>query len=564
MDAASDAVAAAQETAKEADEFAIGNAKQAKTGYTLENLVYGINQIYSADDDNVININLGQASSNCSGANCTTDTQIGQTVQNQANMVVVQERDAAQPENSGGETILNFNRANDLWVKNGKGVMQCVGFGCRSVVSNSNSYVAKTLPKKSLKQAASPKIRILFENIQLGQGNIINIGESSGASINVGDGGAQCIGNSCSSNSTKSWKSADVSEDASQDASQDNSPSVQTVVPCGGSLCDVPSSRLSKEIKQFTQYGIILSNLTLSQGNIINIGESNTLSINIGDGASQCIGVECSSIASKVSSYSSKSSKASTVTRSFNGVIEGAANYPFTLVFKNVSWGNANIINVGSFNRNGVVTGDNLSQCIGEKCISSVTASTEITNNATVEQSRVSREESGRKLQIDEPISLSNLYMGQANVVNFGRGNTLSINIGDGASQCVGDKCSSKSVRTGDIDALPKDPNAPAGDGDPKKPSKVEEEAVTANSVSLTWKDADAAPPDAKYSVNCVEGSDTKCEDEGKKVKDLDPKVETATVDGLSSGTEYECWVKLSSTILNENCAEEPLKITTA
>lgn len=161
------------------------------------------------------------------------------------------------------------------------------------------------------------------------------------------------------------------------------------------------------------------------------------------------------------------------------------------------------------------------------------------------------------------PFMLYGLYLGEANVLNFGQKNTISINIGDGASQCVGNKCLSKALRAGDFSSLPNGGSGGGGGTDPMKPSNIRAQDVTNTTATITWKEASADPPDVSYAVNCVQGTGTSCDDPGVTVSGIPHKVQTATVTGLSPGTAYECWVKMVSTILNDHCSTDPATFTT-
>lgn len=543
------------------------------SGYTLSNVTYGINHVFSSHKDNVININLGQASSQCSGQDCSTSSEISDQVNKQRNERLVR-RFARSGTDAGGETILNTEIFNSVWVKNGKGVMQCAGIGCASSTSGEGSIAAQ---RASSDRVLSPfdALNILFENVTLGEGNIINIGNGNSNSINIGDGVSQCVGDRCSSQATKAWR---VSSSGTSSSSR------SSWVPF------VSSKIMQSELNNTEPFTIILKDLNFGLGNIINIGDYNTISINIGDGASQCIGEQCSSDASKNAEYSSRrqsdvatrDSPNGKMARMPDGVIHGTAEHPYTLIFKDVMFGYSNIINVGLFNENGIVSGDGSSQCVGSDCSSkaaktfsvSSSGSADSANRSSVEAVRSSIATKTRVAtyeSVEYPLTLLNLSLGEGNILSFGKGNVLSINIGDGASQCIGDQCSSSSVRSGNFSFLPSSGGSNGsgsnGDGDSNDPmaaSDVAAEATSATSALVTWKDADASPPDQSYTVICVPGSNTSCNDEGVSVTNIARGTESATVTGLSPGSSYECWVKMVSVILSDHCSAKPASVTTS
>ena len=118
--------------------------------------------------------------------------------------------------------------------------------------------------------------------------------------------------------------------------------------------------------------------------------------------------------------------------------------------------------------------------------------------------------------------------------------------------------------RPGNFSALPSDGSSSSDD--PMAPSKLDVEMTTSTSTVITWEDASASPPDQSYTVNCVPGSDdTDCLDKGGvRLKNIKAGVEKATVNGLSPGSEYSCWVQLNSVILSDHCSKEPVIITTS
>lgn len=315
--------------------------------------------------------------------------------------------------------------------------------------------------------------------------------------------------------------------------------------------------------------------MDMGEGNIINIGDSSVLSINIGDGASQCIGDGCSSDALKSVEVSRTVTQSRNATMMEDGVIYATKDFPYTLVFKNLQYGYGNIINIGFFNEIGIVAGDGSSQCSGSSCSSSTTKSTSVinTDDSGNSSSRAVPTTTTAMIStgVDYPILLTDLTLGEGNIINIGDGNTLSINIGDGASQCVGDECSSTSTRVGNFSALPSNGGGGGGGGeggkgdnvDPMKPSEVAVQSTTGTSAVLTWKDATASPSDQTYKVNCVPGSDTTCKDSGVSVEDIAPKTQKATVQGLSPGSSYECWVESRSVTLNNFCSEKPVTVNT-
>lgn len=226
---------------------------------------------------------------------------------------------------------------------------------------------------RSWRSKHDDKLTILFENISLGEGNIINIGDFNSDSINIGDGLAQCVGSRCVSKATKSWKTSSAKGQSIQDGNE------PIAIDPRQNLDDVDSPFMT------------LRNLQFGEGNIVNVGDNNVISINIGDGASQCIGDECSSVASKRTEYASRAGSvesdlnmAKTVLA--DGVLTGSSKYPYKLVFKNVTYGYGNIINVGRFNDNGIVAGQGASQCVGYGCSSTSTGTFEVTNPAPIDE----------------------------------------------------------------------------------------------------------------------------------------------------------------------------------
>lgn len=531
------------------------------SGYMLQNTNFGLNQLLTTHEDNIINVNMGQASSQCSGKGCSGGATFSQTFEQR----IAPSSSRASNSNLGGTNVVNLDTNNDIWLKSGKSASQCAGKGCKAVSQDDATIDSSSrlmMPEESSRAFENPMVTIYLEDLNLGQGNIINIGDSSSDSISVGDGVTQCVGKGCYSSSEKSWKVGST-----------NARGIQLLPSSLNSLDGFKDPKSQN-------YTITLKNLFLSQGNIINIGNENILSINIGDGASQCVGDKCTSISEKRSSYSARAIQASSAnnsTQAYDGFIQGASNYPFTLVFRNVTLGNANIINVGNFNGNGITTGENVAQCIGAYCHSIISAEFTVINSNSSSNDTVSRgftpvegdaRWSLRKPSFFEdtpfPFVLSQLYLGEANILNFGRKNIISINIGDGASQCVGNKCVSKALRAGDVDAAQKASGGSGGADDPMSPSNVKAKDVSNITATITWKDASADPPDVSYTVNCVQGTTTKCEDNGIEVSNIPHKVETATVTGLLPNTTYECWVKMVSTILNTRCSKDPATVTTS
>lgn len=530
-------------------------------GYTLKDVNYGINQIFTTHENNNINVNMGQAVAQCSGKRCAGGADITQTV---SQRMAYPTDSRAYGSDSGGENILNLDEKNDIWLKNGQSVSQCVGIGCKASSSEDQTVDSSSarlmMPTDSSRAFDSPIVTVLLENLDLGEGNIINIGDSSSDSINIGDGTSQCVGRGCFSSSEAYWK-----------AGPSNARAVHLIPSVLDSLNDY------SDTSESTDHTVILKNLTLSEGNIINIGNDNILSINIGDGASQCVGDKCKSISEKRSSYSARAFDPTIIknaTQVYNGYLQGTPDFPFTIIFKNVVLGYGNIINIGNLNGNGIAAGDGVAQCIGSYCHSVVSKEFSVinTNSSSNSTSRsfVPVEGDARWSLFKPsfvkdtpfPFMLYGLYLGEANVLNFGQKNTISINIGDGASQCVGNKCLSKALRAGDFSSLPNGGSS-GGGTDPMKPSDVRAQDITNTTVTITWKDASADPPDVSYVVNCVQGTETKCDDSGVSVSGIAQKVETATVTGLSPGTAYECWVEMKSTILNNHCSKDPARFTT-
>lgn len=546
----------------------------ASQAWTLDGINYGLNHVYTSGENNNININMGEATANCSGLDCTTSFSITQSVQRSGRL------DARAGTDTGGLTILNLHNRNDIWEKSGRGSTQCVEDQCDSSFSSAATYGATT-KAATTKATPQPYFRILLSNITLGEGNIINIGAYSESTLNIGDGAAQCVGRNCTSGANKAWKNkAKVLSflPQRQDLRAESDCSAVAKEKCKQLTGTRRSWCIGREKKRCSAaFDISLTNLTLGLGNIINIGDDNRISINIGDGASQCIGDSCSSTASKITDYSPASPDGTAPAREsevYNGVIEGSPDYPYTLVFRNVQWGEGNVVNIGSFNRNGLAVGDGVTQCFGDGCTSSTTTEVLISDNVedNVEgngsnRSIIGSNGSNGSLPLDSngpPLSLSNLFMGEGNILNFGRENTLSINIGDGCSQCVGEYCTSTAIKAGDFGSLPpSDGGGGGGNNDPMAPSDIDGEVKSSTSMSVTWKDADASPPDVSYTVNCVPGTDTACSDKGVEVKGIKPKIEKAVVNGLQAGTAYECWVALESQILSEHCSQTSVALTT-
>lgn len=415
-------------------------------GYYLANIGYGVNNAFTTHEDNSININIGKSVAQCSGKGCTGSATITQTVQQR--MSPSETRGKALE--SGASNIINLELQNDVWVKNGQGTVQCLGTGCKAVSSlGSTVNASERLAMPDITNSGKkPIVTILFENVTLGQANIINIGDLNSDSICVGDGSSQCIGKGCYSSSEKSWKNAAYQARTAQ------------LVP------SILNGLKSIDGSEPQNYTVTLKNMNLGLGNVINIGNDNTLSINIGDGASQCVGDKCKSIAEKRSSYSSRNLKVTTNPNEYNGIIEGTSKYPFTLVFKKVRLGEDNVINIGHYNRNGAVVGDGVTQCVGYWCHSAVSKDFSVVGNSSDDimmrslapapgDPRWSLKKSTFVQNTPFPFELENIDMGEANVMNFGRKNTISINTGDGTSQCVGDKCVSESIRAGDFSSLP-------------------------------------------------------------------------------------------------------------
>jgi len=170
------------------------------TGYTLKDVNYGINQIFTTHENNNINVNMGQAAAQCSGKGCAGGADITQTVSQRMASPTADAR--AYGSDSGGENILNVDKKNDIWLKNGKAVSQCVGTGCKASSSEDQTVDSSSarlmMPTDSSRAFDSPIVTVLLENLDLGEGNIINIGDSSSDSINIGDGTSQCVGKNVS------------------------------------------------------------------------------------------------------------------------------------------------------------------------------------------------------------------------------------------------------------------------------------------------------------------------------------------------------------------------------
>ena len=540
-------------------------------GFVLQNMNYGINDVFSTyEEANLISLNTGQASAQCNGEGCSVTGGSSQSVSREVEQRALYRHVVRQATDIGAESILNFQRFNSLLVKNGMNVVQCTGRGCVSSTKDESIVEgrSKMWPRSPKATSTHDKLTILFENISLGEGNIINIGDYNSDSINIGDGLSQCVGEQCVSNATKSWKTSSARV---KNNKEHNSP---ILINTQGRLNDTDSPL------------IILRNLRFGEGNIVNIGDNNMISINIGDGSSQCIGDGCSSIASKMTDYASRDvsepgvQPGGTMGKTLlpDGVFTGSSTYPYVLVFKNVTYGYGNIINVGWFNENGIVAGQGASQCIGYGCSSTSTGTFEVTNPPPTERKSTNRKlydmrsvrknegsKGGGAYAPREPIELRDLYFGLGSVVNLGQQNKLSINIGDGASQCVGMNCRCEGTRAGNFSALPSD--ASSSSNDPMAPSKLDvaDDLTTPTSVVITWEDASASPPDQSYTVNCVPGSDTDCFDKGGvRVQKIKGGAQKTTVKGLSPGTEYSCWVQLNSVILNDHCSQDPVIVTTS
>lgn len=171
----------------------------ASQAWTLDGINYGLNHVYTSGENNKININMGEATANCSGLDCTTSSSITQSVQRSGRL------DARAGTDTGGLTILNLHNRNDIWEKSGRGSTQCVEDQCDSAFSSAATYGATT-KAATTKATPQPYFRILLSNITLGEGNIINIGAYSESTLNIGDGAAQCVGRNCTSGANKAWK----------------------------------------------------------------------------------------------------------------------------------------------------------------------------------------------------------------------------------------------------------------------------------------------------------------------------------------------------------------------
>ena len=348
--------------------------------FVLRNMNYGVNDVFSTfEDANMISLNTGKASAQCNGDGCSVSGGSSEAISREVVQRAIYRHALRQATDIGAESILNFQRENKLFVKNGVNVVQCTGNGCESsTVDESTIGGGRSKMPRSWRSKHDDKLTILFENISLGEGNIINIGDFNSDSINIGDGLAQCVGSRCVSKATKSWKTSSAKGQSIQDGNE------PIAIDPRQNLDDVDSPFMT------------LRNLQFGEGNIVNVGDNNVISINIGDGASQCIGDECSSVASKRTEYASRAGSvesdlnmAKTVLA--DGVLTGSSKYPYKLVFKNVTYGYGNIINVGRFNDNGIVAGQGASQCVGYGCSSTSTGTFEVTNPAPIDVQATSR-----------------------------------------------------------------------------------------------------------------------------------------------------------------------------
>lgn len=91
----------------------------------------------------------------------------------------------------------------------------------------------------------------------------------------------------------------------------------------------------------------------------------------------------------------------------------------------------------------------------------------------------------------------------------------------------------------------------------PGAPMSVSAGNITATSAIISWLDGNLGDPEERYSVTCVPSSVSTCGDPGVSVTDIPRGDETVLVSGLSSNTNYSCWVK-SMNNEGERCSSQP------
>ncbi len=101
--------------------------------FVLRNMNYGVNDVFSTfEDANMISLNTGKASAQCNGDGCSVSGGSSEAISREVVQRAIYRHALRQATDIGAESILNFQRENKLFVKNGVNVVQCTGNGCES------------------------------------------------------------------------------------------------------------------------------------------------------------------------------------------------------------------------------------------------------------------------------------------------------------------------------------------------------------------------------------------------------------------------------------------------
>ena len=97
----------------------------------------------------------------------------------------------------------------------------------------------------------------------------------------------------------------------------------------------------------------------------------------------------------------------------------------------------------------------------------------------------------------------------------------------------------------------------------PDPATNVQQVSVTNTTTTIEWEDGSSGNPTETYSVYCVEGTSTTCNDPcGISATNIPRGVSQGTVVGLTPNTTYQCWV-IGSNSVGDVCSGSPAQVTT-